>query len=99
VIPGTSACLLDIFLDMHFPWQMSQTRWPASANYVATITWVGVERIGLWAISQSVFWGYLALGAICFAICIFFEDVHDALEQRAIHQDRSRQTVNDYHDS
>jgi hypothetical protein len=57
--------------------------WPSMADSVAAIKWVGVQRIGLWVIAQSVVWAYLALGMVCFAICGFFMEVHDSLEQRS----------------
>ena len=56
--------------------------WPAMAHFVAAIEWVGVQRIGLWVMAQSVVWAYLALGFICFVICGFYMEVHDSLEQR-----------------
>jgi hypothetical protein len=42
--------------------------WPAIANFVAGIEWIGVKRIGLWVIARSVVWAYIALGLVCFTI-------------------------------
>jgi hypothetical protein len=56
--------------------------WPAMADYVAALKWVGVQRIGLWIIAKSVVWAYLAFGVVSFVICGFFVEVHDSFEQR-----------------
>jgi hypothetical protein len=66
-------------------WESAKTiadTWPNTANSVAGIKWIGLQRIGLWVIAQSVLWAYVALGVTCFTISTFFSEIEDNLQQR-----------------
>jgi hypothetical protein len=57
--------------------------WPSATAYVASIEWVGVQRMGAWVLERPVLLLYVGIGVVCLMICIFLQQVQEDLEWEA----------------
>lgn len=64
-------------------WQSAKTiaeAFPGTADYVASMGWVGLQRIGIWVIAQSMIWAYVVFGIVFFIVCGYLMEVDENLQ-------------------